>query len=138
VGFQVIDHVIRGEIRTASAHYLPDPLRNNDVHKRYNAWASSEPNRLKRDAQRWKYWEWVLRLCEPCGAGYICIEGGACREAVMDRRLDEWPVPPGTTWTGLKSVTGRIGVPLLGEVQELILMAKGTSNPPELFMTDQF
>lgn len=137
VGFVHIDDVIRGEV-SATGDEGGEPLEFEAVQDLYNAWSRAKPGRLERDDRRWRYWNWMLRSCESTGAGYICHEPGIVREAVGLENLESWPVPSGTEWVGLASLTKAIGVPIRSASRELLLMATGFTEPPAMFMTDQF
>lgn len=138
VGFAVMDTVIRGPLVGSDLA----PVRafsGQQVREMYADWSAEHPDRLVRDPRRWQYWEWFTRICEAVGDGYLCLEPPLVREALgISPGLAAWPVPVGTEWLGLKSMTDRLGVPLLHSKQELILMARGFSQPPQMFMTDQF
>ncbi len=138
VGFEVLDEVIRAEIASDLSEEPPGLVGRTQAQAMYDAWASKDPNRLRRDAQRWSAWHWVLRICEEFGSGYLCVEGSACREAIPGRPFTRWPVPPGTTWLGLKSLTHQLRVPIGQPHRELIFMGRGFAEVPQMFMTDQF
>lgn len=137
-GFVELDRVVRGDIRSTGDVVTQPSLDLRDVQTIYNRWSAESDNRLVRDARRWSYWQWVYRTCEPSGRGYVCHEPKLCREAVFPEHETAWPVQPGTEWIGLRSVTRAVGVPLATERDELILMGRGLTRIPELFMTDQF
>jgi predicted N-acetyltransferase YhbS len=138
VGFQTIDTVVRGPIVVGEMTPLPDVVRYEQVRKLYDAWAGAKPARLVRDERRWKYWRWIPRTCEAAPGGYVCVEPHICREALLQEGLDEWPVMPGTSWLGLKSMTQELRIPLTSSSHELFVMAHSLSERPEMFMTDQF
>lgn len=137
-GFEVMDHVIRGQIIGDSAAPIEDCLSHEEVRACYSAWSAKDPNRLIRDARRWKCWEWTLKDCEPFAGGYICMEPMGIREAILGRPSGIWPVPRAMTWYGLRSLTSLLDVPLKTEKEELILMGRGFPDIPQMFMTDQF
>jgi hypothetical protein len=61
-----------------------------------------------------------------------------CREAIVSPGLETWSVMPGTSWLGLETMTGALGVPMTGMTRELLVMAVGLPMPVQMFMTDQF
>lgn len=137
VGFTTVDRVVRARIDGDSAESAA-ALTHDEVREAYGKWSMGHPNRLRRDEKRWAYWSWNMRLATAMGGGYVCIEGDTIREAVPFERetVEEWP--RGTEWFGLDSMARKIGVPMINPQPELFLMARGTREPPELFMTDQF
>lgn len=137
LGFEVIDEVVRGRIRSKGAP-ASSPVPDAQVRAAYEAWSAADRSRLVRDSGRWRYWSWTLRLCEPFGDGYLCAEPQLVREAVPGEGEDAWPVPPGTEWYGLRSVTEALAVPVSSPRSELLLMGRGVPGRPQMFMTDQF
>ena len=139
VGFKVVDEVIRGDLDRIPESEVPALLDTDQVERRYEEWSSLDPNRLRRDARRWRYWRWNLRVCTEFGDGYLCSEAGLCREAVIGSpRPGPWETPD-NEWLGLKSMTEMLGVPLIAEEFDLYLMAcGGPAGSPQMFMTDQF
>lgn len=138
LGFEVVDVVVRGPVRSMDAFLPPEPLGPAAVQNLYNHWALQSDRRLLRDEQRWRFWQWSMRICEPFASGYLCLEVAQIREAVLSNHETQWPVSPGTEWIGLKSLTEEIGVPLLSCRQELIMMGYRIPSPPQMFLTDQF
>lgn len=137
-GFQVLDEVIRGELVVSPVWQPAKPMPSEEVEAIYDAWAEEHDDRLRRDEQRWRCWRWSLKVCEPFDQGYVCLEASVVREALLAHRHDSWPVPAGTKWFGLRSMTQMLGVPLRSAQPELLLMARGMDQPPQMFMTDQF
>jgi hypothetical protein len=45
---------------------------------------------------------------------------------------------PGSRWTGLRSMTKALQVPVSKTQHELLLMGRGFPSIPQMFMTDQF
>lgn len=137
LGFELIDVVIRGHIvpeqPIAQAPAMPITL----VKRLYEAWTEQDPNRLRRDDRRWKYWNWTFRHCEPLGRGYICDEANLVREAVVFDESD-WSEAPASEWYGLQVVADAIGIPLRNARAELLVMGRGFKHPPQMFLTDQF
>jgi len=138
VGFRVLDEVVRGDLRVSPIWGPAKALESAVVEEIYNAWAEQHEDRLRRDDQRWRCWRWSLKVCEPFGQGYVCLEASVVREALLDQQHETWPVPAGTKWFGLRSMTEMLGVPLRSVQSELLLMARGLDHPPQMFMTDQF
>jgi predicted N-acetyltransferase YhbS len=139
LGFKVVDTVIRGSLDRIEELSVPAMLDVAQVERRYDAWAEADPNRLRRDAQRWRYWRWNLRVCTEFGDGYLCSEAGVTREVVTDVKVHSPWVLPDAEWFGLSSMTERLGVPLVERRFELFLMARNAPHePPQMYMTDQF
>ncbi len=137
-GFKVVDAVVRGPIERVGEMRVPPMLDGPAVEARYAEWCLQDPNRLRRDEQRWRYWRWSLRVCTEFGDGYLCSEGTVIREVVLDKRV----APPWTTpeveWLGLESVTNTLGIPLRERHFELHVMARNAPPGLAMFMTDQF
>ncbi len=136
-GFKVIDEVVRGFLRESVPEQIPEPLSVPKVQAIYNAWASQDPHRLIRDDQRWTAWNWMHRVCEPFGDGYLCLEANLLREAIVTEN-SPWPVNLGTEWIGLRNMTRDLRVPIGATRQETWLLGKGFDQPPQMFLTDQF
>lgn len=137
-GFEPIDEVLRGEIISCDRYEAQELLSISQVKERYDLWAKQDSARLRRDDKRWHYWNWSLRCCEPFEDGYLCTETSTCREAVLDKKLDCWPVAKGTEWCGLKSMLEACPVPLRETRTESRVMARGFAKAPQMFLTDQF
>jgi len=137
-GFETTDRVVKGDILAELPVSAPDVLGFDEVKAIYTQWSEAEPNRLRRDERRWKYWKWVLRTCEEARGGYVCVEPNLCREAIVEQGLERWSVMPGSQWIGLESMTKKIGVPIENSRQELFVMTIGFEERPQMFMTDQF
>lgn len=138
VGFSVADTVVRGLIRSESHVDAHDMLPDETIQTIYDRWAEASPGRLRRDGQRWDYWHWSLRSCQPWGHGYLCLEPQFIREAILDEPQNCWPVVPGTDWVGLQSMTRELQVPIFDQRHEMYLMTRGFPEPAQMFMTDQF
>lgn len=136
VGFKAIDAVVRGPLQGLGPHLEPVELPFDEVQRRYEAWANQDPRRLRRDDLRWRFWTWNLRLAEPFGEGYLVNEANTIREVIPGPR--HWPVSPLDEWLGLRSMAKLLGAPLLEERFEAHLMAYGTDDSPQMFLTDQF
>lgn len=138
IGFQEIDHVIRGPIISRPESEVPFSIDFDDVRQMYESWAEADPGRLRRDDLRWKYWQWNLRVCTPFEGGYLCFEGGVVREVVVPKPAQDWELPVETEWFGLASMAEKIGVRLKSSETDLHLMGYKVPSQPEFFMTDQF
>ncbi len=139
VGFEVLDHVVKGAIRVSDPRPWGQGLPLAEVQSRYAEWASQDEARLRRDERRWRYWQFVYRECLDMGRrGYIGCEASLCREAIVEEATHAWPVHHGTEWYGLRSMAKVVGVPLLEEKEELILMGRHFPSLPQMFMSDQF
>lgn len=136
VGFEPMDEVVRGLISDTDPGAAASPLDMVAMQTMYDDWAAEDPSRLRRDAVRWKFWQWGLRSPERFGSGYLCLEGGLVRECIPGP--GPWPVPAGTQWLGLGGLTAELGVPLVKANVELTLMARQVPLAPRMFMTDQF
>lgn len=137
VGFQTVDEVVRLKLPPGTEAADPELLSFEEVEARYARWAERDPARLRRDARRWRYWRWTLRMCAECSDGYLCLEGNTLREAVFEHPPAEWPFDGGVEWLGLRSMADRLGLAGSGE-RELSLMAKDVPTLPQMFLTDQF
>ena len=139
-GFEVVDQVIKGKI-TPLEESEDRPLQEllfEEVRTIYDDWAASDRCRLIRDDQRWRYWQWVTRTCEPFERGYLCLEPALCREAIVNSSSPQWPVSRGTDWYGLETMMNALQVPMEKSTRDLFLMANGLDFQPQMFMTDQF
>lgn len=137
-GFRALDEVVRGEVVASGECDDPADLTHDEVRRRYSAWAESEPRALRRNDFRWNIWTYNLKVCEPFGEGYFCFEGNIMREALILEARSSWPVPLGTEWYGLSSMTKAMNVPGSFPFADLYLMGRGFAEPPLMFMTDQF
>lgn len=138
LGFRVVDRVIRGEIEAKPEQQVPLGLEFDQVRQIYDDWAAADPNRLRRDDLRWKYWKWNLRVCTPFGDGYLCFEAGIVREVVMRNPAADWILPVDSEWLGLESMARRMKVELKSLTSDLSLMAYNVPGAPQFYMTDQF
>jgi GNAT superfamily N-acetyltransferase len=137
-GFAVVDTVIRGSIERIGELKIPPTLNGETVEARYAAWCAKDPNRLRRDDQRWRYWRWSLRVCTEFGDGYLCSEGSAIREVVIDQPVAAPWETPEVEWIGLESMTRTLGIPLRDRHFELHVMSRNAPPGLTMFMTDQF
>lgn len=147
LGFEVVDEVVRAAIRPSDWMLTegdipegawPATVPPRVVRKTYDRWAEGDPGRLRRDARRWNFWQWNLRSCDAIGAGYLCIEGAQVREAISPEPMDAWPVPPGTSWVGLRTLTEWLRPPVEEPEVGSLVMARGFPTAPAMFLTDQF
>ena len=137
-GFAVVDTVIRGALDRVEEETIPPMLDGFIVEKRYAEWCDRDPNRLRRDTQRWRYWRWSMRVCTTFGDGYLCSEGSVIREVVIDEPVAApWPTPE-VEWFGLESMTEHLAVPVKERHFELYLMARNAPAGMAMYMTDQF
>lgn len=138
-GYQVLDRVIRAPLDVCGEPIDPESMSENDVWQIYEEWASKHPNRLQRDALRWRYWNWHYRICTHLGDGYACPEPGILREAIFTPNDDQLPLAMGTEWFGLRAMAEIMKLRFVGPVMEdLHLMGRNFPGVPQLFMTDQF
>ena len=136
-GYALVDEVVRTPLGPVAGEAGLELVPYDSVVARYARWAEANPARLRRDAKRWDYWRWTLRMCVACPGGYVCSEGRLVREAISDAGPEAWAVAPGAEWLGLRSMAAALNVPE-GGAHELWLMARDLPMPPQMFMTDQF
>jgi GNAT superfamily N-acetyltransferase len=137
-GFVLLDEIVRGEIKDSVDDVTGPILEFDDVRGMYNRWSEADPNRLRRDDQRWRYWRWTLRMCAPIGDGYACLEGNIVRECVTNERPDKWEVGKGAEWFGTTTMARQLGLNLKKPEFDLYFMGYNTPAMPQMFMTDQF
>ncbi|HLK15595.1 MAG TPA: GNAT family N-acetyltransferase [Fimbriimonadaceae bacterium] len=137
-GFAIADTVIKGSLDRMEEDAIPAMLDGEAVEARYAAWAGKDPNRLRRDDQRWRYWRWSMRVCTEFGDGYLCSEGSVVREVVIDQPVAAPWQTPDAEWFGLESMTKLLSVPVTDAHFELYLMARNGPSNIGMFMTDQF
>lgn len=135
-GFTVLDWVVRGRMTGVPEAEIAETLDRDSIRRLYDDWASQSNDRLRRDEQRWAYWQWNLRTCVPMPGGYVCFEGDTVREAVGD--MSQAPVGQRCEWFGLESMVGPLGLGLLEPKREIALMGRNVPGQPEMFLTDQF
>jgi predicted acetyltransferase len=139
VGFKTVDSVIRGVVRDDRPHERHRPLALEEVQVVYDEWSERDPGRLRRDAKRWRYWKWNLRVCTEVEGGYACVEGTTVRELVADPcPADGWGLGPNVEWLGLQTMAAKVQLELISPQFELHLMAFGAPAVPQMFLTDQF
>jgi GNAT superfamily N-acetyltransferase len=138
VGFEVLDLAVRAPLMPANFDPDADLLPFDEVRERYASWAEAHPMRLRRDERRWSYWKWNLRMCSAVPGGYVCQEGDTIREAVFSSPPDAWPSSQTGHWYGLRSMASQLNLPLGEEYDPLMLMGRGFTDVPQMFMTDQF
>lgn len=132
-GFKVVDRVIRGPIECWSQDQTI-PL--SQAKRMYESMAERDMSWLRRTDDDWR--GGVIHEYRPCEGGYLCWEPGICRDAVVNAAMDRWPVPPGTNWIGLESVTKQMSVPLVSQAPIHLVMTKGMEEDPRMMMRDQF
>jgi GNAT superfamily N-acetyltransferase len=136
-GFEALDRVIRAPLRLVP-ETMTDSIPNETVESLYNAWASAHPDRLRRDARRWRYWRWHYRLAWEFGDGYLCHEPGVLREALFSPAASALPLPVGTEFLGTTFMADQFEIPVYDATVDLYLMGRSIPGIPQLFMTDQF
>jgi predicted N-acetyltransferase YhbS len=137
-GFEPLDRVVRAPLPSVTGEYvdaLADAARIREI---YNAWAEASPDRLRRDATRWTYWNWHFRIAQPIGTGYAVIEPSLLREGLFHRSLGSLPLPHGTEFFGLTAIADQLGLTFASATVELVLMGYRVPGVPQMFMTDQF
>lgn len=137
-GLERLDDVVQGALEFQPLEPSHVLLSNAEVETIYNEWADKDPNRLRRDEQRWKYWRWHLRLCHLVGSGYVCHEGATVREVVDVRPGTPIRSSEPTRWSGLKGVAEQLELPLYEAKTSMFLMGVGFETSPQMFLTDQF
>ncbi|MBI1331639.1 MAG: GNAT family N-acetyltransferase [Armatimonadetes bacterium] len=138
IGFEGIDRVVRGPIVSLPLDIQLEPIPVDDVKAKYTAWSGEDHSRLRRDARRWKYWLWQFRESFAYRDGYLCLENTQVRELVLPGPEKKLPVPLGTEWIGLASMTDQFEIPLGSISVPMYLMGYNFPGIPQLFMTDQF
>jgi GNAT superfamily N-acetyltransferase len=138
VGFEGIDRVVRGPITSLPLEINLDPISLDDLRLKYETWSSHDNDRLRRDEQRWTYWKWQFRESFAYKDGYLCLENGQVREVLLSGTEKKLPVPIGTEWVGLSSMTDLLEIPLGAVSVPMYLMGYNFPGIPQLFMTDQF
>ncbi|CAN5439320.1 hypothetical protein BH11ARM2_BH11ARM2_23170 [soil metagenome] len=136
-GFEPIDRVLRAPMNLRLEERL-DILEWKETRSIYDAWAAADPARLRRDDQRWRYWEWHYRTPRRVGEGYVVEENGLLREGLWHRAETALPLPPETEWLGLTATADMLGLRFDRAVEESILMGHNFPGIPVMFMTDQF
>lgn len=137
-GFTIIDHVVKGEIRTSLDYLDKDRLEFDSVRAKYQGWCSIHPSFLVRSPKGWEAWKWNFKVCEAVDEGYVCFEANTIREMVTCPGQESWPVGPNCEWYGLKAVTELLQVPADVHPTGLMLLGHSIDFTPLMFMTDQF
>lgn len=138
LGFEKLDRAIRARVSVDPIAPRGRNLNHDEVRAVYDSWASRHPDRLRRDDQRWRYWEYHLRLSEAIGGGYLCTENQLLREAIYPSPIAELPLDEGTEWYGTTFMTDQLGIEITDIRVETYLMGYKVPGVPQLFMTDQF
>ena len=137
LGFRTLDSVIRAGVATVPSE-PEEPFEQDTIRKIYAAWSTKHPARLRRDALRWKYWNWHYRMCSPFQNGYLCYEPGLVRELIVSEPVERLPVPSDSEWFGLSSMARDLRLSLSNPRTELQFMGYNIPLLPQMFMTDQF
>jgi GNAT superfamily N-acetyltransferase len=136
-GFSILDEVVSIDLPTSAPQDDSLLLSMDEVRLIYDRWSAAGQNRLRRDERRWRYWTWNLRLCSALGDGYVCFEGATIREAItFGLPIPGSPEP--SQFVGLRSMAAHLGINTSSASPIMFLMGKGASEPPEMFLTDQF
>jgi predicted N-acetyltransferase YhbS len=138
IGFEALDRVVRGTVLSLPLEVDQEECSYASLRTKYDAWASGDPDRLRRDEQRWDYWKWNFRTANTFRDGYYTLENGTVREAIFCEPQKKLPVPRGTEWLGLSYVTDQLEIPLGSVSVPMYLMGRNVPGQPQLFMTDQF
>jgi predicted N-acetyltransferase YhbS len=138
LGFEPLDRVVRGTVLSLPLEIDQDEMSFADLRTKYDAWSSEHPDRLRRDAKRWDYWQWNLRQAFVFRDGYYTMEKGAVREALFTEPQKKLPVPRGTEWLGLSFMADQLEIPLGSVSVPMYLMGNNVPGQPQMFMTDQF
>jgi predicted N-acetyltransferase YhbS len=138
LGFETLDRVVRGTVLSLPLELDSEPMPFAKLQHRYNEWSAGHPDRLRRDAQRWEYWQWNFREARVFRDGYYTLEQGVIRETLFDEAQKKLPVPRGTEWLGLSFVADELEIPLGTVSVPMYLMGHNVPGQPQLFMTDQF
>ncbi|MCA1997077.1 MAG: GNAT family N-acetyltransferase [Armatimonadetes bacterium] len=138
LGFVVLDRVVRARLAWHNGKRMGEPLSLERVQAIYDAWAAGHPSRLRRDARRWSFWRWNLRVSVEVPGGYACVEGETLREAVADAPLRPNGLALGNRWYGLSTMAERLGLPLADAETAMLFMGRGVPDVPQMYLTDQF
>lgn len=138
VGFEGIDRVVRGPVTSLPLEIDLEAISIEELRLKYEIWSSLDDDRLRRDEKRWTYWKWQFRESFAHKAGYLCLENGQVREILLSEPEKKLPVPTGTEWIGLSSMTDLLEIPLGAVSVPMYLMGYNFPGIPQLFMTDQF
>jgi predicted N-acetyltransferase YhbS len=137
-GFEGIDRVVRGPVASLPLEVDLEPLSVSEVQLKYEMWSLADKERLQRDSKRWAYWKWQFRESFVHKSGYLCLENSQIREILLSSPEKKLPVPFGTEWVGLSSMTDQLEIPLGVVSVPMVLMGYNFPGIPQLFMTDQF
>lgn len=137
-GFEGIDRVVRGPVMSLPLEIDLETIAIGELQQKYDDWSGGHPDRLRRDEKRWSYWKWQFRECFAHKAGYFCLENGQMREILLSAPEKKLPIPTGTEWLGLSSMTDQLEIPLGAASVPMYLMGYNFPGIPQMFMTDQF
>lgn len=138
LGFEGLDRVVSGQVATLPIEVDSREISFDQLRNRYDQWASGHADRLIRDQRRWQYWQWNLRECRAVGEGYLCLESGIIREALLPDPMSRLPVSRGTEWLGTSFMTDQLDIPLGTVTVPMYLLGYRFPGLPQFFMTDQF
>lgn len=137
-GFEGIDRIVRGPVMSLPLEIDLEVIAISELQQKYDDWSVGHPGRLRRDEKRWSYWKWQFRECFGHKAGYFCLENGQMREILLSAPEKKLPIPTGTEWLGLSSMTDQLEIPLGAVSVPMYLMGYNFPGIPQMFMTDQF
>lgn len=135
--FEPIDRVIRAELKCRDERE-PVQFSTGETRFIYDAWAEAHPDRLRRDEQRWKFWDWNFRIATQFQDGYLCAEPGLLREAIYSPAAASLPLPRNSEWFGTTFITDQLELPVDRIRVEMYLCGHNFPGIPQMFMTDQF
>lgn len=138
LGFKTIDRSIRAPFQGVEIDNRAPVVSFEKIQRDYDAWAAADPNRLVRDARRWKLWKWNLRISWQCGDGYLCNEGDVVRELMYTEPPKPWPLLETSVFVGLESMAKLLSAPIGTAELDSYLMSRNLAHHPQFFLTDQF
>jgi predicted N-acetyltransferase YhbS len=138
IGFEGIDRVVRGPVVSLPLEIDLESISLPQLQAKYEEWSMAHPDRIRRNEQRWSYWKWQFRESFAYKSGYLCLENGQMREMLVTPSERKLPVPAGTEWFGLSSMTDQLEIPLGLISVPMYLMGYNFPGIPQFFMTDQF
>lgn len=136
LGFEVLDDVVAAPMGDPEIKVDCPPASFEFVRSTYDRWAAEHPLRLRRDDRRWRYWSWSSKQPIKVGDGYYAMESPRIRELLpnytgsITRDRQEF--------YGLRSMVESMGLSSPATTGDLVLMGKGFTEVPQMFMTDQF
>lgn len=136
LGFEVLDDVVVAPMGDPEIEVVCPPASFNFVRAVYDRWAAEHPLRLRRDERRWNYWTWSSKQPIKVGDGYYAMESPRIRELLPSYVGSATRDPQ--EFFGLRSMVQALGLVPPRATGDLVLMGKGFSEVPRMFMTDQF